>query len=120
MTAKYQIPHFYPNGSTKNPAILVSDKTKGEFSTIVTSNTPDLQNTTNGQCFPLRTKYTSAKLASARHPQSPIPNPQSPIKNLAIIVPDKIKGEFSVFITAMVPDLEVVHHGQVFPMMVAK
>lgn len=40
--------------------------------------------------------------------------------NLAIIVPDKIKGEFSVFITNMTPDLEVVHHGQVFPMKVMK
>ena len=120
VAAKYQIPRFYPEGDTKNPAILVSDKTTGGFSTIVTSNTPDLQNVTNGQCFPLRTKYTDGKLAVARHPQSPIPNPQSPIKNLAIIVPDKIKGEFSVFITATAPDLEVVHHGQVFPMTVAK
>ena len=39
---------------------------------------------------------------------------------MAIIVPDKIKGEFSVFITAVVPDLQVVRNGMVFPMMVAK
>ena len=42
----------------------------------------------------------------------------APPQNLAIIVPDKLKGEFSVFITDITPDLEVVHHGQVFPMMV--
>ena len=54
VAAKYQIPHFYPNDDTKNLAILVSDKTKSKFSTIVTDNTPDLQNVTNGQCFPLR------------------------------------------------------------------
>lgn len=39
---------------------------------------------------------------------------------MAIIVPDKIKGEFSVFITDMTPDLEVVHHGQAFPMKVTE
>lgn len=39
-------------------------------------------------------------------------------QNLAIIVPYKIQGEFAVFITDITPDLEVVHHGQVFPMKV--
>lgn len=39
---------------------------------------------------------------------------------MAIIIPDKIKGEFSAFITNSTPDLEVVHHGQVFPMKVMK
>ena len=43
---------------------------------------------------------------------------QPPYYNPTIIVPDKIKGEFSVFITDITPDLEVVHHGQVFPMIV--
>ena len=42
------------------------------------------------------------------------------MKNLAIIIPDKIKDEFSTFITNMTPDLEVVHHGQVFPMRVTE
>ena len=40
------------------------------------------------------------------------------VQNLAIIVPYKIQGEFSVFITDITPDLEVIHHGQVFPMRV--
>lgn len=37
-------------------------------------------------------------------------------ENVCIIVPDKIKGEWSVFIADVTPDLEVVHHGQVFPL----
>ena len=36
--------------------------------------------------------------------------------NSTIIVPDKIDGKFSVFITNVPPDLEAVHHGQCFPM----
>ena len=42
--------------------------------------------------------------------------PSEDSENLAIIVPDKIKGSFSAFITNMTPDLEVVHHGQCFPL----
>ena len=37
---------------------------------------------------------------------------------MTIIVPDKIKEGFSVFITDLTPDLEVVHHGQAFPLKV--
>ena len=33
-------------------------------------------------------------------------------------MPDKIDGEFSAFITNVIPDLEAVHHGQCFPMKV--
>ena len=43
------------------------------------------------------------------------PPPPPTHTNPTIIVPDKINNEFSVFITNMMPDLEVVHHGQVFP-----
>ena len=42
--------------------------------------------------------------------------PSSDSENLAIIVPDKIKGSFSAFITDITPDLEVVHHSQYFPL----
>ena len=42
--------------------------------------------------------------------------PSGNSKNLAIIVPDKIKGDYSVFITDMTPDLKTVHHGQCFPL----
>ena len=37
------------------------------------------------------------------------------MKNLAIIISDKVKGNWSCLITDTIPDLEVVHHGQVFP-----
>ena len=44
------------------------------------------------------------------------PKPNS--ENLVIIVPYKFTGEFSTFITNITPDLEVIHHGQCFPMYV--
>ena len=34
------------------------------------------------------------------------------------MVPNKTKGEFSVFITNVAPDLQVVTNGMCFPMMV--
>ena len=37
---------------------------------------------------------------------------------MAIIVPDKIKGDFSVLITNMTPDLHVLETSQIFPMKV--
>ena len=42
--------------------------------------------------------------------------PSGDSENLVIIVPDKIKSSFSVFITNITPDMEVVHHGQCFPL----
>ena len=44
------------------------------------------------------------------------PEPDS--ENFAIIVPHKFAGEFSTFITNITPDLEIIHHGQCFPMYV--
>ena len=170
ITAKYKIPLFYSSNSTDNPSIIVPDKTKSEFSTMISETSPDLQVIANGQCFPLYAKIHKGSkldlgLQSSNPPILQSSNPpilqyrdsgarqnqgrvlgihhrhntgsahignQSGVsiqgnvggggggreKNLAIITPDKIKGEFSVFITNLIPDLEVVHHGQVFPMKV--
>ena len=50
--------------------------------------------------------------------QPPASSLQPPAENLSIIVPDKIKGEFSVFITNITPDLHILETNQVFPMRV--
>ncbi len=42
--------------------------------------------------------------------------PENNSKNRAIIVPDKFTGEFSTFVTDITPDLEIIHHGQCFPL----
>ena len=42
------------------------------------------------------------------------PKPDS--ENLAIITPYKIARDFSTFVTDITPDLELVHHGQCFPL----
>ena len=44
--------------------------------------------------------------------------PDNDTKNPTICVPYKFTGEFSTFITNITPDLEVIHHGQCFPMYV--
>ncbi|MYB29486.1 MAG: DEAD/DEAH box helicase [Cenarchaeum sp. SB0663_bin_5] len=118
------IPRFYPTGEANNPSILVPDKIRGEFSTMMTNTTPDLHIHEASQTFPLKAKKQNREnVRQGVTPDSRLQTPDSrlqtpPEANLAIIVPDKIRGEFSVFITNMTPDLEVVHHGQVFPMKV--
>ena len=42
--------------------------------------------------------------------------PENNSKNLVICIPYRITGRFSVFITNIAPDLELVHHGQCFPL----
>ena len=46
--------------------------------------------------------------------------PENHSKNLVICVPYKFTGNFSTFITDMTPDLELVHHGQCFPLHIYK
>ena len=189
VAATYQIPKFFPRGNIRNPTILVPDKAGGEFSTIITDNTPDLNNIAPNQAFPLKAKKQSREnvrqvappasslqppasslqppasslqppasslqppasslqppasslqppasslqppasslqppASSLQPPASSLQPPASSLQppaseNLAIIVPDKIKGEFSVFITNMTPDLHVLETSQVFPMKVTE
>ncbi len=146
IAAKYKIPTFFPHGNTKNPTILVPDK-KGDFSTLITDTAPDLNNIPPSQIFPLKTKTQNhenvRRVGRLQTPDSRLQTPdsrlqtpdsrlqtpdsrlqtpdsrlQTPAENLAIIVPDKIKGEFSVFITDITPDLHVLETSQVFPMKV--
>ena len=118
---------FFPSPAFRNPTITVPDKNQGAFSAHMTDCTPDLNIHAPTQCFPLKTKKNIGKNVSdsaASRIRSQFPDPNSlipiPLDNPTIIVPDKIPGKFSVFITNMTPDLEVVHHGQCFPMKVMK
>ena len=126
---RYQIPKFFPQTNTKNPTMLVQHKA-GKFSALVTDSTSDLNILTPAQCFPLKSKNENVvrdrdaqsmynhSLQDTRLPREVTAPPPMLSRNLCIIVPNKIQGEFSVFITDITPDLEVVHHGQVFPMKV--
>ena len=119
----YRIPSFYPTGDGGNLSILVSDKIKGDSSAIITDATPDIHVHEFSKTFPLKAKkqnYENGRPTQLQTKNQTIITlgKEAPPQNLAIIVPDKLKGEFSVFITDITPDLEVVHHGQVFPMMV--
>ncbi len=105
------MPLTFPQNDSENLTICVPDKGTGEkFSTLVTDKTPDLHVIAQNQCFPLKTKNKDLKARERERERER--------RNLCIIVPHKIQGEFSVFITDMIPDLEVVHHGQAFPMKV--
>ena len=46
--------------------------------------------------------------------------PENNSENILICVPYKFTGEFYAFITNFTPDLELVHHGQCFPLYVYK
>ncbi len=58
---EYHIPSFYPHPDSKNNSIMVPDKIKGEFSTIITDITPDLHIHEASQCFPMRAKKQKDK-----------------------------------------------------------
>lgn len=46
--------------------------------------------------------------------------PENNSENLVIIVPHKIARQYSTFITDVTPDLELIHHGQCFPLHIHK
>ena len=71
----YRIPSFYPDGDTANPSIVVTDKIKGEFSAMITNNTPDLHIHEASQAFPLKAKNDKRKYPST--PASRLPPPAS-------------------------------------------
>ena len=42
--------------------------------------------------------------------------PENDSENLLMCIPHKFTGEFSAFVTNITPDLELIHHGQCFPL----
>ena len=102
---QYHIPSFFPNLNVENSIIMIPDKTT-KFSTMITDTTPDLEVIHHGQCFPFKTKK-HIDTHTHTHTHSNL--------NLCILVPDKIKSEFSVFITNLIPDLHILETSQVFP-----
>ncbi|MDA8030444.1 MAG: hypothetical protein MPK62_04805, partial [Alphaproteobacteria bacterium] len=52
---RYLIPQFFPHGNIRNLAIGVPYKITGNFSTVMTDITPDLELNHHGQFFPLYT-----------------------------------------------------------------
>ena len=109
--------NVFPKNDSKNLTIVIPDKGVGEkFSGLMSDVTPDLHVIEQSQVFPLKTK--GAYLERERERERERESNRNSNRNLCIIVPHKIEGEFSVFITDTTPDLEVIHHGQVFPMRV--
>ena len=53
---------------------------------------------------------------NVRQYQIPKLFPQRDSENIVICVPYKFTGNFSAFVTNITPDLELVHHGQCFPL----
>ena len=115
-----QVSKFYLN-SFETPTILVSDKNKNQFSTFITNKNPDLNTLQPTQCFPSKTNINIRKQIKEVAPTRTLhqtPSPNSLEKNPTIVVSDKSKSEFSVFMTNMIPDLQVIFNGQCFPMKV--
>ena len=121
ITDKSLIQSLFPtNNNMKSLTIMVPDKNQGDFSAILINNMPDINTVSPSRCFPLHVKTnTMSKVGvggGGRHKQKT----QSPHHNPTIIVSNKNKGEFSVFMTAVTPDLQLVSNGQCFPMKVMK
>ena len=55
ITRSYKIPLFFPKAQLENLVICVPHKFSGNFSTLITEITPDLNIITPTQCFPLYT-----------------------------------------------------------------
>ena len=69
------IPKFFPRGDMKNPAIMVPDKIKGEFSAMITDTTPDRHIHEASQAFPLKVGKKQSRenvrpAESIQHPAS--------------------------------------------------
>ena len=110
------IPKFFPKNNSENLTIAIPDKGTGEkFSTIITNKTPDLHVIAQSQVFPFKTKMLHSR---ERERERGREGERESKRNLCIIVPYKIQGKFSALITDTTPDLEVIHHGQVFPLKV--
>ena len=87
VTAKYRIPFFYPTDNIQNLSISIPDKTKSEFSPMISEMTPDLEVVHHGQTFPFRTKKNKGeKLESGL--QSRV-NPES-IQSQSRVNPESI------------------------------
>ena len=75
------IPKFFPRGDVKNPTILVPDKIRGEFSTMITDTTPDLHIHEASQTFPLKAKKQNREnvrpVGSLQPPASSLQPPAS-------------------------------------------
>ena len=60
--------------------------------------------------------YFEEKVFITRSYKIPLFFPKAQSENLVICVPHKFTDSFSTFITDITPDLEIVHHGQCFPL----
>ncbi len=60
--------------------------------------------------------YFEKKTFIHRPYKIPLFFPKTNSKNLVICIRYKFTGDFSIFVTNITPDLEVVHHGQGFPL----
>ena len=62
--------------------------------------------------------YFEEKAFIHRPNKIPLFFPKARYENVVLCVPYKFTGDFSTFITDITPDLELVHHGQCFPLYV--
>ena len=113
----FSLPSFFPPVNTKNPTIVVPGKINGEFSVFITDMMPDADVVLHGRCFPLRVKNNVDRVIKGHRPAR-TPLQISSYYNPAIIIPNQTRGEFSVFITDVIPDAHTVPYTQCFPMKV--
>ena len=91
----HQLNHLFPSNNVSNMILNISGRSAQDFDCFMTKHLPDLHLNGGGGRHFLGTLTT--------------------LPNLAMCVMDKPgTREFSVLMTTKTPDLELVHHGQVF------
>ena len=115
----YQIPMLYPNLQADNQVISVTGRgSTKEFSALISSEIPDLEMISKGQCFPLDVYEFSDGVETAERTNertNEIIHREVP-PNIAICLTTTGGKGFSVLITDQIPDLHLIGDAQCFPM----
>ena len=115
----YQLPKIYPNLQADNQVISVTGRgSTKEFSALISSEIPDLEMISKGQCFPLNVYEFSDGVETAERTNertNEIIHREVP-SNIAICLTTTGGKGFSVLITDQIPDLHLIGDAQCFPM----
>ncbi len=114
-----QIPKIFPNFQVANQVISVTGRgSTKEFSALISSEIPDLEMISKGQCFPLGVYEFSEGVETAERTNertNEIIHREIP-SNIAICLTTTGGKGFSVLITDQIPDLHLIGDAQCFPM----
>ena len=120
----YQIPKLFPMAERNLVIIATGRGSQLPFSTMLSQEIPDLEMISKGQCFP---EKVFAQPATSN--QQPATSNQQPATSNSVhqngrIVKNRLicvtglgnKGDFSVLMVDVIPDIQLQMNGQCFPL----